>query len=864
MAASGRIKGITIELNGDSTGLTKALSSVDNALKNTQNNLRDINKALKLDPGNVDLLKDKQSELSREIEKTKEKLEMERKAMEQMKNAPGFDENSQKAKNLQTQIDLDTAALKKLETESKEFGSVFKQQMVAAGEKMKELGTKIEAVGSKIRSIGTGLTAAVTLPLVAAGTAAVSKFAEVDKTMQLVNSTMGNTEKQAKLISDAMKEAAANSTFGMNDAATAALNFARAGLTAEQAAATLAPAMNLAAGEGGELNTVSAGLVATINGFKGSFDEAAQYADVFANACNNSALDVNSLSEAMSIAAPIFSSAGYSVKDAALYMGVMANAGIDANTAANSLKTGLARLVTPAKDAQEWISKLGINVKNTDGSMKDSVTIQKQLYQAFHTLSESEQIAAASAIFGKNQMANWLALINTAPEDVAKLSEALGVEGTTAKMAGDMMSGFGGSLEKLKSSIDVAATSLGEALAPTISKIADGIQKAVDWFNSLSDAQRQFIAKVGLVIAAIGPLLIIIGTLISSVGQIIKVVGAILPLLSGAGGITAIVTKLGTVLTATVIPAIASVGPQLLAIIAIIAAVVAAIVLLVKNWDNITKAFKDGAKAAANAVKSAWNGLKTATENLANTISNKWNEVKNNVGTAVNNLKTNAIENFNNMKANISAAMDNVNAGITAKWEAIKSYMSGSANNIRNTVTSAFNSMKAGVSSAMASFKATIVSGFQNAVSYIRSLPGQALSWGKDIIDAVIQGIKSKLEAMKNMMKEVAKTIKSFIGFSEPEVGPLSDFHTYMPDMIDLMTKGIENGIPKIQDALGMLTGSMRASMMPDQTTMASGSTTNTVSINVYGAQGQNVNELADVIERRITENVVRRGVAFS
>ena len=811
----------------------------------------------------MDLLKDKQSELSREIEKTKEKLEMERKAMEQMKNAPGFDENSQKAKNLQTQIDLDTAALKELEKESKEFGSVFKQQMVAAGDKMKELGTKIEAVGSKIRSIGTGLTAAVTLPLVAAGTTAVSKFAEVDKTMQLVNSTMGNTEKQAKLISDAMKEAAANSTFGMNDAATATLNFARAGLTAEQAAATLAPAMNLAAGEGGNLDTVSAGLVATINGFKGSFDEAAQYADIFANACNNSALDVNSLSQAMSIAAPIFSSAGYSVKDAALYMGVMANAGIDANTAANSLKTGLARLISPAKEGAEWISRLGINVKNADGSMKDSVAIQKQLYQAFHTLSESEQIAAASAIFGKQQMANWLALINTAPADVAQLSEALGVEGTTAKMASDMMSGFGGSIEKLKSSIDVAATSLGEALAPTISKIADGIQKAVDWFNSLSDAQRQFIAKVGLVIAAIGPLLVIIGTLISSVGQIIKVVGAILPLLSGAGGITAIVTKLGTVLTATVIPAIASVGPQLLAIIAIIAAVVAAIVLLVKNWDNITKALKNGAKAAADAVKSAWNGLKTATENLGNAIVAKWNEVKQNVGNAVSNLKQNAVDGFNNLRANITATMDNVKTGLQAKWNEIRNATSSAVNNMRSSAISAFQSMGSSIASAIGNMKANIVNGFQSAVSYIKGLPGQAISWGRDIVAAVIDGIKSKIEQLKSAMKDLAKTIKSFIGFSEPEVGPLSDFHTYMPDMIDLMTKGIENGIPKIEDALGTLAGSMRTSLTPEQMT-AAGNTTNTVSINVYGAQGQNVNELADVIERRITENVVRRGVAFS
>ncbi len=78
-------------------------------------------------------------------------------------------------------------------------------------------------------------------------------------------------------------------------------------------------------------------MVATINGFHGSFDEAANYADIFAAACNNLALDVDSLSGAMSVAAPIFSSARYKVNDAALYMGVMANNGIEAEVAANSL-----------------------------------------------------------------------------------------------------------------------------------------------------------------------------------------------------------------------------------------------------------------------------------------------------------------------------------------------------------------------------------------------------------------------------------------------------------------------------------------------------------------------------------------------
>ena len=196
-------------------------------------------------------------------------------------------------------------------------------------------GYQIQRTGRKIQNVGASLTKSITVPIVGAGAVAVKKFAEVDKTMSLVNATMGNSTKDANTLNKAMQDAAKNSTFGMNDAAQAALNFARGGWDATQAANALAPAMNLAAGEGGDLETVSAGLMATMNAFKAPADQAAKYADIFANACNNSALDVNSLSNSMSIASPVFQSAGYGVRDAALYMGVMANSGIEASVAAN-------------------------------------------------------------------------------------------------------------------------------------------------------------------------------------------------------------------------------------------------------------------------------------------------------------------------------------------------------------------------------------------------------------------------------------------------------------------------------------------------------------------------------------------------
>lgn len=503
--------------------------------------------------------------------------------------------------------------------------SQFKKAVNETKSAATEIGSAFESVGAKITSIGKTATATLTVPIAAASTAAVKNFAEVDKTMQLTNATMANTEQEAKLLESAMEGAAQTSVFGMQDAATATLNFARAGLTAKEAADALAPAMNLAAGEGGDLDIVSQGLVATINGFGDSFSNASAYADVFANACNNSALDVNSLADAMSIAAPIFSAAGYSINDAALYMGVMADAGIPASEAANSLKTGLARLISPAKEGSEWLDQLGVSVTNADGSMKDSLTIQRELHDAFANLSESEQIAAASAIFGKNQMSKWLALINTAPADVEDLSKKLEQQGTTIEMADAMMSGFGGSLERLKSSIDVASYSFGQALAPAISKVATQIQNLVNLFNSLSEEQQQAIAQIAVGVAALGPILIVVGKLVSGVGGIITLVGKLGPMLSnltslfsGAAGATEAVGAAATTASVSLGTVATVVGIVIVAIIDIVAAIYS----LIESFGGVEGTLARFKQAFSEIVAS----VKKTAENLG--LSDKIDRLK--------------------------------------------------------------------------------------------------------------------------------------------------------------------------------------------------------------------------------------------
>lgn len=836
--ASSRIKGITIELNGDTTKLTDAIKKAEREINNASRSMRDIDKLLKLDPKNTELLTQKQKALTDAIEATKDKLSQEKEALEQLKNGPQTEQTIAQQEALSREIVDTEQHLRSLENEYKQFGSVAQQQAKVAADAMKATGEKIQKAGQGMYDVGSTLTRNVTAPIVAGSAVAIKSYAEVDKTMTLANKTMNNSAEEAKALNDAMKQAAMNSTFGMSDAASAALNFARAGLDASEAAAAMAPAMNLAAGEGGNLDTVSAGLVATINGFNGSFEESARYADVFANACNNSALDVDSLANSMSIAAPVFKSAGYSVEDVAVYMGAMADGGIEANVAANALKTGLARLVSPAKQGKVWLEKLGISVTNADGSMKDSVTVQSELHDAFSKLSESEQLAAASAIFGKNQMANWLTLIGTAPGRIDELNGKVRQVGTTSEMADAMMSGFGGSLEKLKSSTDVAVESFGEALAPTISKLAESLQSAVDWFNSLDDSQKEAIAKAAMVVAAIGPILMVVGKLTIGVGKLVSAVGTLKGAFA-AGGIFSGVTKAAGAASAAVGKAASSIasGAASAASAAgsFITADVGATVAAggAAAGATIGTAIAGGAVAAVGGAEAGkkigealfpddaelyqeYEGISgtfallgetvtTLGERTAEHARNIWGSVTEAAGL----LRERTGEHLLAFEQSTVTATDNV----ALAWQLLKERTAEHWAEIQASTNEAWEMTKQSVSEKANGIKDEVVNAWQNMKTSVQGVIDSAKQWGTDLMNNIRSGIEAGKARVQSAIESVGASIRARLHFSEPDVGPLSDFNSWMPDMMNQMAQQITAGIPGVTGAIQNVAGNMAAGM---------------------------------------------------
>lgn len=167
-----KIRGIAIEISGDTSKLVKSLKDVDSSIKSTQKQLKDVDRLLKLDPKNTELLRQKQQLLAKQVEQTKNKVDELNKVQKEM-DAQGVDKNSEQYQALQREIIQTENNLKNLEKEAKNFGSVGAQQVAAVGKSMEQLGSKIESAGQKMSKI-SGVAAGLEAAMVGIGLKAIS------------------------------------------------------------------------------------------------------------------------------------------------------------------------------------------------------------------------------------------------------------------------------------------------------------------------------------------------------------------------------------------------------------------------------------------------------------------------------------------------------------------------------------------------------------------------------------------------------------------------------------------------------------------------------------------------------------------
>lgn len=184
-----RLKGITLEIGGDTTSLSKSLSGVNKEIKDTQSQLKDVQKLLKLDPTNVDLLKQKQKLLSDQIRQTNDKLKELKKAQETM-DANGVDKNSAQYQNLQREIIDCEQSLRGLERAAQQSNVVLEQVGAVAG--------KVADGANKVADATRGLSAAAGGALVAIGGMAYKSMTAADDLTSMAKQTGFTTDELQK------------------------------------------------------------------------------------------------------------------------------------------------------------------------------------------------------------------------------------------------------------------------------------------------------------------------------------------------------------------------------------------------------------------------------------------------------------------------------------------------------------------------------------------------------------------------------------------------------------------------------------------------------------------------------------------
>lgn len=571
----GNIKGITIEIGSDTKKFKSGLAELNKSSKDLQNELKYVNQALKHDPKNTELLRQKQELLTKSVSETKSKLEALKAAKEKADKdmASGTEVNQEEYRRLVREISTTKNSLKNLTKEMKNFGSVSAQQIAAAGEDVQEFGGKIETVGKKV-SVASATSAAAlgaSVKLASDYTDAVAKVGTVADLQSV------SLEK----LRDDMLQLSTETGRGAGEIADATYQAISASVDTADAVSFVGTSVGLA--KAGFLETADAVDVLTtiINAYGLEASDAGRLSDILIQTQNDGKTTVNELSQSMGQVIPLASAYGVNIENLAASYAQLTKNGVATAQAGTYLKSMLNELGDSGSDVGEILKSKtgksfgqlmndGMSLGDVLGILNDSVNGDSEALAGLWSSSEAGTGALSILSSGVGAFNDELGNMQDSTGNVADALETLSTPSAKAQESLNAVKNAG---------IELGSAAL-EAIAPLLEQLAETVKSLTERFSNLSPATQTVIVAVMAILAALGPVIIIIGTLIQSIGAIMTIAPAV-------------ATALGTVKIA-----IAAIGGP----VTIVIAVITALVLKLIHAYNTSEEFRNKVNAVFDAV----------------------------------------------------------------------------------------------------------------------------------------------------------------------------------------------------------------------------------------------------------------------
>lgn len=631
-------------------------------------------------------------------------------------------------------------------------------------EGLKKGGAATKALGEGITDLGSSMTLGLTVPIVAAGGAAISVAANFDDAMSQVQGALGDASADTEGLRQLALQLGSDTVFSATEAAQAMVELAKGGLTeADIKGGALAASMDLAAA--GQLNLADAAetTVQMMGSFGLGAGDATRIANALAGAANASSADVSDLTQAMSQCSAQASLAGWSLEDTAAALALFADHGVKGSDAGTSLKTMLQRLSAPTDQAADAMEAYGLEVRDSNGKMKDITGIADELTGKLGTLSDAERDAALQTIFGSDASRAAAILMQSGSEGLQKYIAATNDATAAETMANAQKGELSWALENMGGAIESASIAFGSALAPAITAVAGVIGNVAEAFASLPSGAQTATAVVLALVAAVGPLLVVFGSVV-----------AMLPALSEG------LLMLGGAFAVPLAPA--------LAVAAAIAAVVAVLVTL---W-NTSETFRATVLAAVDAISAKVQEIcaflapyvQAFVDQLVLTVQTAMDVLLPIIEAALTVIisivvpvLTSIMDTVANVFATILATVTNVMAALSSiiqgAWQVIQGIFQTVLGLIVGVVTGDFSMMSSGVSgilNGMSSIISGILQGilsvFSGIWNSIKSVAVGACNAVTGAVSGAFNGIRSVIEnAMSGAKSTVSNALDAISGF---------------------------------------------------------------------------------------------------